>query len=79
MASGKSMALQAEATRVGLWLAIALVAALLGFMIGYGISARTGVEPGYFEAPEAGGYGVSPGTKSKTDPDLKKYYEDLLK
>ncbi|MDH3318580.1 MAG: hypothetical protein OEO84_02695 [Betaproteobacteria bacterium] len=79
MASDGSMAQQAQASRVALWLAIALAAALLGFMIGYAMSARTGVEPGYFEAPEAGGYGVSPGSKSKTGAELQKYYENLLK
>ena len=42
----------------GLWLAIVLVAGLLGFLSGYSVSTSTGVEPCYCEAPEAGGYGA---------------------
>lgn len=57
---------------------VVLVATLCGFAAGYGISLRTGIEPGYFEAPEAGGYGVAPGGPRISD-DLKKYYEDLRK
>ena len=42
-----------------LWVMIAAVSCLLAAMIGYSISSDTGVEPGYFEAPDAGGYGAS--------------------
>lgn len=42
-----------------LWSVITVVVALLGFVAGYGVSSNTGVEPGYFEAPEAGSYGAS--------------------
>ena len=70
---------QAESGRTGLWVAIAMIAALLGFMVGFGVSARSGVEPGYFEAAEAGGYGVAPSARPKANEDLQKYYENLLK
>jgi len=31
---------------------------IVAFLLGYGISARTGVEPGYFAAVEVGSYGA---------------------
>lgn len=67
-----------EATRAAWWSVIVLVATLCGFAAGYAISLRTGIEPGYFEAAEAGGYGVAP-TGPKISDDLKKYYEGLTK
>ncbi len=70
---------QVDTARSGLWAAIALSAALLGFIVGYAVSARTGIEPGYFEAAEAGGYGVPASAKPKASEDLQKYYENLLK
>jgi hypothetical protein len=69
---------QGEATRTGLWVAIVVVSSLFGFAAGYAVSARTGVEPGYFEAPEAGGYGVAPSGPKMSD-ELRKYYEGLAK
>jgi hypothetical protein len=69
---------QGDATRTGLWVAIVVVSCLFGYAAGYGMSARTGVEPGYFEAPEAGGYGVAPSGPKMSD-ELRKYYEGLAK
>jgi len=79
MAQQASVAPQGEATRMGLWVAIVVVSALFGFAAGYAVSARTGVEPGYFEAPEAGGYGVAPSSGPKMSDDLRKYYEGIAK
>lgn len=70
---------EAEATRTGLWVAIVLVSTLFGFVLGYHVSSRTGVEPGYFDAPEAGGYGAAPSAAPKAGEDIRKYYEELLK
>ena len=67
-----------EAARGAWWAVVVLVSTLCGFVAGYGISLRTGIEPGYFEAPEAGGYGVAP-SGPKVSDDLKKYYEGLAK
>jgi hypothetical protein len=39
--------------------AITIGAFVVAFLLGYGISARTGVEPGYFAAVEVGSYGAS--------------------
>lgn len=67
-----------EAARATWWAVVVLVATLCGFVVGYGVSLRTGIEPGYFEAPEAGGYGVAPSGPRMSD-ELKKYYEGLAK
>jgi hypothetical protein len=64
--------------RAGLWTAIVLVVTLFGFVLGYAVSSRTGVEPGYFDAPEAGGYGVAP-SAPKVSEELRKHYEGLMK
>ena len=67
-----------DTARTTWWVAVVLVSTVCGFAAGYGISLRTGIEPGYFEAPEAGGYGVAPSGPKMSD-DLKKYYEGLTK
>ena len=60
---------------------IIAAAMIVGYLFGYSISASTGVEPGYFEAAEAGSYGaveepVSTEGLSKEDQD---YYDSLTK
>ena len=63
----------------GVWVAIVVAAGFLGFFSGYGVSASTGVEPGYFEAPEAAGYGAGAegAAPEGISDDLQKYYKDL--
>ena len=39
--------------------AITVGAFIVAFLLGYSISARTGIEPGYFSAVETGAYGTS--------------------
>ena len=78
MTSQRNVRPQGEALRSGLWTAIVVISALFGFAAGYGVSLSTGIEPGYFEAPEAGGYGVAP-SGPKMSEELKKYYEGLAK
>ena len=78
MASQRNVRPQDEARQSGLWIAIIVISALFGFAAGYGVSLGTGIEPGYFEAPEAGGYGVAP-SGPKMSEELKKYYEGLAK
>lgn len=51
----------------------------VGFLLGYSVSDSTGVEPGYFDAAEAGSYGVAEAVVSddglsKEDQD---YYDSL--
>jgi hypothetical protein len=64
-----------------LWGAIVVLATVLGFLSGYALSARTGVEPGYFLAAETGGYGAPPkeaGAAGMSE-QMRKHYEELLK
>lgn len=66
--------------RTALWVTIIIVASVFSGLLGYATSSQTGVEPGYFEASEAGGYGASAGEESGAegiDPELQKYYESL--
>ena len=63
-----------------LWLAIVTTAFILSYLLGYMVSAKTGVEPGFFEAPEAAGYGVGPEKAAAPglDQNLQDYYQDLI-
>jgi len=52
---------------------------IVAFLLGYSISARTGIEPGYFAAVEVGSYGAPAGAAeieglSAQDAD---YYKSL--
>ncbi len=67
--------------RTGLWALTALTSGGLAFFIGYAVSSATGVEPGYFEAAETGGYGVAEEgpAGAGVNEDFQKYYDDLAK
>lgn len=60
-------------------LPLTIVVTVLGFLLGFNISSSTGVEPGFFEIAEAGGYGA--GAESNVpkglSQDLQEYYSDL--
>lgn len=57
---------------------VILVVALLCFYGGYTISARTGTEPGYFDAVEAAGYGGGGSEKVEGISDeMNKFYQSL--
>jgi hypothetical protein len=60
---------------------IVAVTGTMAFLLGYAISSQTGVEPGYFEASETGGYGAPSGESDEpaAEGDVQKYYKDLLK
>jgi len=62
-----------------LWLLITLAAGLLGFLAGYSLSSSTGVEPGFFEAVEAGSYGGGGGeeTTEGISAEDQEYYRKL--
>ncbi len=51
--------------KTSLWIVVVVVAAWIGFMLGYSVSAHTGAKPAQAGAPAAasGGYG---GTKPAT-------------
>lgn len=55
------------------------IATVMAFMLGYNISQSTGVEPGFFEIAEAGGYGAGAESKAPEglSEDLQQYYQSL--
>lgn len=60
--------------------AIVIGVFLVAFLLGYAISARTGIEPGYFAAVEVGSYGAPEASgeiegMSAEDAD---YYKSLI-
>jgi hypothetical protein len=70
---------ETTAPRSSLWFAIVGAAFILSYLLGYVVSSKTGVEPGFFERAEAGGYGVTT-EKSEAaglDKDLQDYYKTL--
>lgn len=62
-----------------IWTAVVACGFLLAFLAGYNISIGTGVEPGYFEAPEAGGYGAGAESKAPAgiSEEMQDYYKEL--
>lgn len=63
----------------GHWVIIALALWALGFAGGYKLSAGTGIQPGYFEAAEAGGYGSAEVTIEGISNEVQDYYKNLYK
>ncbi len=64
----------------GIFIALIGIGATLGFLLGFNVSSSTGVEPGFFETAEAGGYGASAGGAKAPEglsEDLADYYSDL--
>jgi hypothetical protein len=61
------------------WVTIAAVIWIAGFAVGYAASSATGVQPGYFEAVEAGGYGGGETSIEGIDQKTQDYYKNLYK
>ncbi len=60
------------------WAMIIGVVAIVCFYGGYSMSARTGTEPGYFDAVEAAGYGGGGGEKIEgVSSEMSDYYKSL--
>lgn len=55
-----------------LWMVIVIVAAFLGFLIGYTL-------PPLIEVGMIGGKGEKPGMQTELSEEMQDYYEDLLK
>lgn len=64
--------------KTSVWIALAVIVCVLGFFAGYKASYKTGIQPGYFEAAEAGGYGGGGGAEGM-DKATQEYYKNLLK
>ena len=62
-----------------LWTIIVTLSFLLASLVGYNTSLGTGVEPGYFEAPDAGGYGAGAESAAPAgiSDEMQDYYKDL--
>ena len=65
--------------KTGHWVLVAIVLWAVGFAAGYAASSSTGVQPGYFEAAEAGGYGGGETTIEGISKEVQDYYKDLYK
>lgn len=65
--------------KTGHWIAITVAVLVLSFSAGYRMSAHTGVQPGYFEAVEAGGYGGEETTIEGISTEQQDYYKNLYK
>lgn len=64
--------------KIGSQLIVILVISVLFFYGGYSLSAKTGTEPGYFDAVEAAGYGGGGGEKIEGISDeMSDYYQSL--
>jgi hypothetical protein len=65
--------------KTGHWALIAIALWALGFLGGYTLSSFSGIQPGYFEAAEAGGYGSPEITIDGISKEVQDYYKDLYK
>jgi len=81
MTNDSTNANEAVAVKVNakLMVMIVFMLAIIAYVSGYIVSTNTGVEPGFFEIAEAGGYGA--GTESKPvegmSEDIQKHYDKL--
>ncbi len=67
--------------RTTYWIALTVGVACVGSLLGYVASSQTGVEPGFFELPEAGGYGAAAGgggAGEAVSSEMEEYYKKLL-
>ncbi len=65
--------------KTGYWFILAAAVWLLSFLAGYKVSYSTGIQPGYFEAAEAGGYGGGGAAIEGLDKATQDYYKELYK
>jgi len=65
--------------KTGHWVLISLAVWIAAFAAGYAASAATGVQPGYFEAAEAGGYGGGETAIEGIDQKTQDHYKNLYK
>jgi hypothetical protein len=62
------------------WTTVALIAGLIAtFILGYRLSDRSGIQPGYFEKAEAPAYGVGGGEAigAGLDEEFQDHFKDL--
>ncbi len=59
---------------------IVVAAGSAAFLLGYSLSSYTGVEPGFFESADTGGYGAGAGetTDEGVSAEDQEYYKSLM-
>jgi len=65
--------------KTGFWILLAAIIWAVGAAAGYAVSLKSGVQIGYFEAGEAGGYGSTGDSVEGIDKQTQDYYKDLYK
>jgi len=65
--------------KTGFWILLAAVIWAVGVTAGYALSSKSGVQVGYFESAEAGGYGSTGDSVEGIDTQTQDYYKDLYK
>lgn len=65
--------------KTSIWFLLAAVIWAVGVAAGYVVSSKSGVQVGYFEAGEAGGYGSTGDSVEGIDKQTQDYYKDLYK
>lgn len=63
------------------YIVIILISLVLGSLLGFSASYRTGIQPGYFEKQEAPAYGASEDKAigSELGKEYEQYFKDLYK
>ena len=66
---------------VSRWIVLIAISLVVSFLIGFGVSYVSGIQPGYFEKKEAPAYGVSGGEGLGVDLDkeVEDYFKNLYK
>lgn len=65
--------------KTGIWILLAAVVGLVGATAGYALSSKSGVQVGYFESAEAGGYGSTGDSVEGIDAETQDYYKNLYR
>jgi len=65
--------------KTGVWILLAAVMGVVGAAAGYVVSSKSGVQVGYFESAESGGYGSTGDSVEGIDTQTEDYYKNLYK
>jgi hypothetical protein len=65
--------------KTGFWILLTVVIWVLGAIAGYAVSVKSGVQVGYFESAEAGGYGSTGDSVEGIDTQTQDYYKNLYR
>jgi hypothetical protein len=63
--------------KTGFWILLTAVIGIIGATAGYALSSKSGVQVGYFESAEAGGYGSAGDSVEGIDTKTLDYYKGL--